>query len=439
MASDIFDKVEISKQEDIFDTVSAQPKSEEQIDVTGDSEQVSEETFMGELPRRLGQYGTRFLEGFAGAPGEIQSLGSESMKWLSEKFGGPVSEEEFARRKEVVKGAPSPLPEEARLPTTEDLRETGKSFLGERFEPKGKVEEAFGETAEDIGSLLFPLGGKVKLLRPALVGLGSNAVKAGVGAVGGGEKAQTYAKLGAMFLSNLLGKGSARKLGKDLYAEAEKALPEGTKVSANKLGKNILKLEQRLAKGGSNPSKTPVQTKVNEIKAKIKNGKIDISELQEFKRDVNDVSSALYDLPKDVKGRLRSNFNALRNDLRETINEYGKKNPKFLDSWNKAEEVHSAIAQSKKARNFISKVLKKNIPLSGASALYVAFNFASPLAKAAVSVAAVTIAGETAAKIWKSPTIRKHYMNVIKGAMKESSAAVSKNLHKLNKELEEAD
>ena len=129
----------------------------------------------------------------------------------------------------------------------------------------------------------------------------------------------------------------------------------------------------------------------------------------------------------------------MRNSLKETIYEYGEQNPKFVDTWKKAEEVDGAIKQSAKAKNFIINSFKKHphlsTTISGAVLVPLGLTVGAKGLLMAPPAAIANYGAELGYRILKSPTLRKHYLNTIKSAIKEETPAVIKNISALDKEM----
>lgn len=448
MSSDIFDTIDLPEQQmqtsgDIFDSVEFEdaPQQQQKPGILG---QVGSALGVGALSvipgatRQVARAASRVGETALGLPGDIKGIADMAVDYIGSKVGLPTGDEIARRQKERTGRGPM-----LDLPTSSRLNEFMNSSFGGYLAPQNGGEQFVDDVVSDATALMLgrkvPASGgaiskAVKMAKPLFTSIGANIAKEATGALGGGVKSQTAAKIGTMFLTDLIGRPSVKSLSKELYRDAAAKLPEGATVEAGALERNLTGLEKRLAKGGSTPSKTPVQTKISEIRSKIKDGKISVDELQEFKRDVNEISSSLYDLPKDVKAKLRSNVNELRSGIKSTIKDYGKENPAFLETWNEAEEVHSAIQQSSKARSAISKAIKDNKKFSLAT--LGALGVTAPKTIALGIPGAVGLMGsEFVSKIMKSPTIRKHYKSVINSALKEESASLAKNLTALDRSM----
>lgn len=396
------------------------------------------------IGRQIGRSGARVAETVIGAPrafGEFLEglVPEEKLKSIAGKVGLRKPAEKALEL--TKKFAPYKL-----FPKSEDIRENVTNFLfGKKLEPKNKWEEKADTLISDFAALAIPLpGNHLKVLKPALLALGGNAVAEGVGQIGGTEKQKAYAKIGTILAGSMINPKSAEKLKDSLYKQAREAKPADADVVANTLVKRANEFEKQLLKGDpSVVSKKKSLSLIKEIKDKVKNNKINVDELEEFKRNINEARSGLYDEFKaDKLGRktAKRNLDHVSKLVDDTLNEYGKTNPEWESFYRPANEVHGAIAQSKRVRNFIGKVGKKYgmhtiLPALGIGHFGGSSAIAS-LVSAAAAGTAIVGGGELIAKFAKSLTLQKHYMNLVNSALKEDVIAVHENLKKLKKELE---
>ena len=434
MSSDIFDSV-FEEQNfganihdgDVFDSIN--------IDTKQQPSKLSErlvrrgnQSFLRGDDRQILRSLSRYGETIAGMPGDIEELAMTGGDFLLDKLG--LSK---------YKSEPSFI-----LPTSSDLTGIMNKATGGFLEPQTSGERFSDEIIKDAAALF--LGNKIptkggaiyktfKSVKPFLVSLGSNLAKEGAALLGASPVVQETVKLGTMFLSSLANKPSVNNLKENLYKDARSKLPKGAEVSAKRLQKNLSILEEKLLEGGDAASKSQVKTKISEINGKIKDGKISIKELQAFKQDVNEITAGISDT-KNTKLKLKSNVNELRKNLRSSISEYGKENPAFIESWNKAEEVHGAISQSQKVRDTILSSLKQNPKLSLIGATGLGIKTGGAAVPALAGAGATMLTGEFIAKAMKSPTIRKHYGKVLASALKDNTPVLTRNLYALNRAVE---
>lgn len=401
------------------------------------------ESLGANIARQAGRTGARVAETVLGAPRALGEFGESLIpeKTLikgAEKIG--LGEGAKTLLELTKKFSPHKL-----FPKSEDIRENvTKHLFGEKLEPKNEWEKKADTLVSDFAALAIPLpGAQMKVLKPALLAAGGNIASEVIGQVGGTEKQKAYGKLGTILAGSMINPKSAEKLKDSLYAQAREAKPVDAKVTANTLVKKTNDFEKQLLKGDpSAGSKKKTLSLIKEIKDKVKNNKIDVDELEEFKRNINEARSGLYEEFKiDKVGRksAKRNLDHVSNLIDDTLKEYGKTNPEWEAFYRPANEVHGAIAQSKRVRNWVGKNAKKIgfLPLLAEMGLY--HYGGAPAAGAAAlagGAAAVGFVGsEIGARIMKSPTLRKHYMNVVNSALREDVVAVHENLKRLDSEM----
>jgi hypothetical protein len=404
-----------------------------------------QENLVENIARQVGRTGARVAETALGTPrafGELleSAIPEERVKRLAGKVGlrEPVEKGyEFAK-----KYAPYKL-----FPKSEDVRDFFKFISGGKTEPKNEWEAKTDELISDFAALALPVpGAKFKVLKPALLALGGNIASEAVGRLGGGEKEKTYAKLGTILTGSMINPRAAENLKNDLYSQARQSRPADAQISAKNLVKNSESFEKELLKGDPGAtSKRKSLDLIKDIKAKTKSGKINVDELEQFKIDINEARTGLYETFKSDKvGRKRAkrNLDTLSKFIDKSLTEYGKENPEWEAFYRPANEVHGAIAESKKARNFILRLMKKYghhalLPLVGAGHLVGAAQTLEGVAATAGLGAAAVAGGEIIAKIKKSPSLTKLYVTLINSALKEDAVAVEQILKKMEKELED--
>lgn len=414
--------------------------SREEINEFLSKQKQPKEALEANIGRQVGRTGARIAETVLGAP---RALGEFGEMLVPEKLITKGAEK-IGLKEPVEKGfelakkyAPYKL-----FPKSEDIRKNVTKYLfGEKLEPKNKWESKADEVISDFAALAIPLPGtQLKLLKPALLAAGGNIASEVVGNIGGSEKQKTYAKLGTILAGSMINPKSAEKLKDSLYAQAREAKPADASVTAKNLLKKTNDFEKQLLKGDpSASSKKKSLSLIKEIKDKVKNNEINVDELEEFKRNINEARSGLYEEFKvDKVGRksAKRNLDHVSKLVDDTLNEYGKTNPEWEAFYRPANEVHGAIAQSKRVRHWLAGNIKKIgfAPLLAEMGLYHLGGF--PATAAATGAGAAGFVGaEIASRFMKSPTLRKHYMNVVNSALKEDAIAVHENLKRLDEAL----
>lgn len=382
-----------------------------------------------EEARHVARSAARAIETVAGYVGDISETPARLAKYAIEKVSGknyPEVEEAF----NIAKAITSP----SRLPTSDEIREQTKKIGEGYLEPKSEGEELSDQLVSDFSSLAIPVKGKIPFLRSLGIALGSNLAEKGAEALGAGEEGKTATKIGSAFLLSAFKPNGAKKYADNLYADAKKLVPDGATVPANNLIKESIALKKQLKTGGSASYKTPALTKVEELQKKIKNGRIPVNELTEFKIDINKARSGLYgDLTLDKSGRAiaKRNLDAAAKIVDNGLKEYGHANPAWEKAYRPANEVYGAIEQSKKVGNSIQRIIKQ-YPHSSGAILAAELFLAPKTIPIAVGGLGALKAGELVARIAKSKTLQKYYTEVVNAALKDDSALMIKYLNKLD-------
>ena len=411
------------------------------------SQEKESESIPENINRQLLRTGARGAETILGAP---RALG-EFLESIVPEKAIAAGAEKIGLKEPVEKGfelakkyAPYKL-----LPKSEDIRENiTKKLFGEHLEPKNEWERKADETVSDFAALALPLpGSQLKVLKPALLAMGGNIASDVIGRMGGSEKEKTYAKLGTFLVGSMINPKAAETLKNDLYAQARSARPANAMVDAHNLRRNVRNYKSDLLKGGTAPYKEASLKKLDEIEKAAQSGDINVEELEKFKISINSMRSGLYEEFKGNKpGRklAKSSLDEVSKIVDKGLDVYGISNPQWEAFYRPANEVHGAIAQSQKVRNFLGRIGKKYghhaiLPLLGIGhTAGAAATLGSTLATGAVGTGAV-MGGEIIAKFAKSPTIRKLYTNLITSALKQDVIATEENFRKLEKELEKED
>lgn len=409
-------------------------------------EKFGQESIGSNIGRQIGRSGARIAETVLGAPRAIGEFGEmlvpeELLKKGAEKIGlrEPVEKGlEFAKEY-----APYKL-----FPKSEDVKEFNKFLFGKKVEPKNKWEERSDELISDFSALALPLpGSQLKFLKPALLAAGGNIASEIVGKFKGSEKEKTYAKLGTFLVGSLINPKSAEKFKNILYEEARSKIPEGATVSSTSLENTINTLEHDLRKGGIAGSDKEALQKIADIRSEMQGAQIPVDSLDRLKVKINEAKAGIYSQLAGNKPGIKSakrNLESVGKSVDDALKLYGKQNPEWEALYRPANEVHGAIAQSHKVRNMIGRVAKKFghhavLPIFGISHLAGPLHTLEGLATTGIAGTAILTGGEIGARIWKSKTLRKLYMNTINSALKDDAVAIEQNLNRMEKALEKED
>lgn len=340
---------------------------------------------------------------------------------------------------------------ETNLPTSKSLREKSEKYSLGYTKPKTDFEERGGELLQDIASFMLPGSGKYNFVRNIGIPVVANLAKEGI-KYSGNEKLGEAAKIGTMVVLDLMSlrNGGAKKYAGELFNQSEKLIPEGTALKSPTFEKSLLNLEKSLSSGGSAPSKEKALKKVSEIQSKMNNGEIEVKELIDFRKSINEIKSELggfeVQLPKHIKKKAIANLDLVKNEVVKSLDEYGSKfNPEFHKLNRSANESWAAYENSDRIANFIKKNVSKAIKSTAVKTLfglsgvgvYMYPAAAAKLGASAIPLYAAHESYKVLHQVMKSPTLRKYYGNILKGAASGNASQVSKNIKALDKEFEE--
>jgi len=393
----------------------------------------SSPSFISEVGRHTLRTGSRIAESVLGLPSDVLQAGQLGARQL-EKMAGKLRE----------KIGLSPLKSGIKkpgLPGSDDLRELSTRIFGEKVLPQSETESFIDNIVADAAVLAIPIKGKIPFLRSLGTALAGNLASKGAEKAGIGEKGQAAAKMGAFFLSGLSGKGTVKKYWNEQYKLAEESIPSKARMDAKKLERDLDILAFNLKKGGiETPSQRFVEKPLKELKKIIHNGKIGVEDAVKAKQKINELRSGLFD---EVKGRpgqkyARTKINDISHFLDESLDKYGKNNPKFYKHYKSANEAYGGYQQSKRVGDWISRAIPGGKMGKGSLILLEAIFKPTSLKKTLPAVAAFT-GGELLTRMFKNPTLRRFYGNLMKDAINENKTGFLKNLKYIEREIEKTD
>lgn len=387
------------------------------------------------------RHGARTLSNLAtrtvGLPGDIFSL-------INEFIAKPATE--FATGKEGVPYEETLLGKA--LPTTESHRKGMEEVTGEFLKPQNKIEKFADDVIEDTALLLNPssmISKGTKKIAPLFKSfaksLGANVAGETVKEFRGSETQGDFTKLGSLLFLSFIDQPSAAKQVAKLYEAAQSKLPKNATVNAAPLSKDLQSLENQITKGRPLENLAPpekfVVDQISKSKNLIKNGQINVEQAIAQKRSLYKELTTLYkEVPKIAEQKNVKNLaKQIGNYLNKTVEEYGKKNPKFYKDYKDADQAFGTLAQS----NFLSNWIDNNVvqhPLTTGLLHLLGVPFAS--IGGAASGAIVPYYGiKLGNRIMKSPVLRKIYGNTLKAAAKEDARSFNKYLKQLDDGLQE--
>lgn len=416
---------------DIFDQISLEetPKG----DIFDQIEYSPGKTKIPEVGRHVARTGSRIVESLAGLPGDIlrtAELGARGVEKTGEKIREKIGLSPL--KKEPIKSKT--------LPGSENIKEFSTKLFGETVLPQSKTEAFIDDIVSDAAVLAVPFKGKIPFVKSIGTAIAANTASKGAEKLGAREGGQAAAKIGTFFLSGLTGKGNVKKFWKNQYKLADEAVPVGEELRAFKLERNLDNLEDTLLQGLDTPSQQAVLKPLRQLRSKIKDGILSVKEAIASKISLNELRESLFEEVKGRTGRkgARNKLNDISHFLDNALEEYGKQNPKFYKHYNAAQEAYSGFQQSKKVANWISRV----IPFGkmGKTSLLLAEALFKPATLPATGAAYVAFkSGELLTRMFKNPTLRKYYGNLVKSSINENKSGFLKNLHKMEQEIKKND
>ena len=387
------------------------PKKKEEFPEEGEND------LEREIERNIAQGTSRIGETVLGMPGDLYSFAKSI----------------FGYNPETV------------LPTSEKLRKFSEEASLGYTKPKNEFEEKSGEALQDIASFMIPGSNKYNLVRNIGIPIVANLAKEGI-KYSGSEKLGNAAKIGTMITLDLMNHraGGAKKYASGLFNESEKMIPKGEILKSSTLEKSLLNLEKSLESGGSAPSKEKALKKISEIQSKMKNGEIEVQELVDFRKAINEIKYELggyeVQLPKAIKKKAIANLDHVKSKVISALDEYGtKQNPEFGKLNKSANEAYAAYESSDKMASFLKKHISTKNPaiktLLGLGGVYAFPGIATKTAIAAPFAFGAYEGYKILHQVIQSPTLRKFYGNILKGASSGNASQVSKNVKSLEKEL----
>ncbi len=400
-----------------------------------------------EIGRFAARTASRIGETVVGLPGDIIQLERSVRRNIQDQLSKIIPEmPEFIKEdpvRKLIQKSPDLL---GKLPTSEELKQFSSDLTNQFTDPQGTLEE-FGDEIVSLGTSLLMPAGIPKKISTVLKALGkatlAKGARKGAELYGAGEGLQTATEIGTLFLTGMIGKPIANAFVSDKYEKARRAIPKGTMVNTGKLSQDLKKVDAELAKGIKTNTKSEVRSALQELESKASGGSMEVEEVVQSYHDLNERMSSkkLFDeLGTSERRRLKSRYDLVKKEVGKNLKEYGKHNPEFLKEWQEANQAYGTIEQSKKVSNWLSSKANK-IPrhLVGAAAFEIFTGkpvIAAEILGAGGLAASGVKTGEILYRIANSPSLRKHYLDVIESITKENLPATIRSLEKLNRGLE---
>ena len=387
-----------------------------------------ESGFLNESVRHVARTASRIGETLVGMPGDVINM----VEWLGSKL--PKGPKFLEREPNFIEKAGKTFLKS--FPTSSDIKKKSSELTNGFTDPQSAAEE-FGDSIVELSSSLL-VGkdpSKIKnLLSAAAKASGAKGASKVSEKLGAGEGGQFASEIGTLWLMGLKNQKMADRFVGDKFKKAKALIPKKAMVNTSNLTSRLESLENELSKGISTPSKNEIKSAISELKSKVSGGSYPAQDLVESYHNINERmnSKGLFgDLDKTEKKNLQFRYGKLKDVISKEINEYGKRNPKFLKEWREANEGYATIQDSKKFTRFLESHIGK-LPRRIAEGIVIEAFLGHPQLASGTAASFVGIkTGEVLYRVAKSPTLRSHYINVVKSAGEENLPAMIRSLSKL--------
>ncbi len=407
-------------------------------------EEFPEETKFDSLLRQSAQYASRAIERIGGFIPDTKNFLSDLIIDSYEKAGVALGEGE--KQREAPEWLQSALGRNKKMemtgnitsgPTSSKLKEFSEKATKGYTKPRSYAEEKIGNVVGDISSSL--LGGNKSIKNNLLVPIGANMVESALETMGFDKEKQTFGKLGSWFLLGTAANANANKYVSKMQQDARNSLAPNTPTNLNTLGRELRPLNRKWI--SNDPRSQSAQNHINSILTDLKNGKASVEDLMERISAINaeiDLKNGFdYSMktPSKVKKAEIKNLNELKGSLYSAIEDSTKNQPGFFKNFMDAQTAHASVAQSNKWVEFVKKHYGKFT--SAGLASLVGGLYVDPTLTAIGSVGLLGLhkGAQVAIRMYKSPILRKYYLNSIKAVANDNVPVFIQNMQKLDSEL----
>lgn len=402
------------------------------------------------VAREVGRHATRLTsrvgETIGGFPGGSVQLAKAAGDWLENKVPLPSFLKGTEKANAVQKYGQQLI---EKLPTSEDLKQLTSKITNGFTDPQSAAEQ-FGDDIIELATVLYGDKSKApakaqKVVTNTLIAVGkafgAKTSKEVAKAYGVGEKGQFFAEMGTLGLMSLINVKMAREYANDKISKAREMIPPNQMINTNKLTQSLDTLEAELSKGLSTATKNEVKGAVSEIKGKVSGGAYPAGEVLDIIHDVNERMSSkkLFDeLSSTEKRKLQFRYNKLKTPLFETASQISNTQPEAYKLWLEGMEASATVKQSQRATRFLERHVGK-LPAKVGQGIAIELFLGQPQAAMATAGAFAALkGGELMYRVMNSPSLRKHYTNILTAATKENIPAMTKELTALENGLQKS-
>ncbi len=311
------------------------------------------------------------------------------------------------------------------------------------LKPKNSVEKFANDLGQDITSLFLPsrymrVAGRLanavpSLIKSTAVALGAGLVGEGVKQWSGDEQKGNMAKSGSMLLFNMFNPGGAREIERNLYQQRDRLLPAGARVNTNRLSTDLTRrrndiLGNRHVQDLSENERFVIN-EIDKVLRNVQGGTVEVADIVRMRRSLYDsLEGSVYNAPPgETRRALRRMAEPIGGDLNQTLDLYGRTNPRWLQAQRSADQAHGAIQGS----NFVSRIIKNHVSPGSISPALMHLLVGVPAGAGAIIPYAATKVGY---QTLRSPELRRHYANVVRNALQGNIPEMQKNIQKLDEQ-----
>lgn len=404
-------------------------------------QKLQDEELDPEIERHLARLTSRGLEQIVGAPGNLRDLAYAVKDIYKEKGVLPnvkglnklkmpelKEPEAFKKFEEAIPIAKTVSTLLGYLPTSKDIKKFSEEKSQGFTSPQGDIEKIGDEVFENIVASALPGQGPRNIWRNIAAPIAGIMGKEAIKHIGGGEKSQALTQLGLNIAIPLMA-GNAPQLNRDVWNNVRRNVPN-VNIQTTSLLQRARDLRARIQRGLGSRSENQATRTLDNLIEKFERGQISADELMASNISLNEIVG-----DPELFGRGGHLFEEMRGMIRDGMEQVGQHAPEWYQEWQRANEIHGAIANS----NYIANTIRNHAePLvsEGARALFHAA--AHGTAKAAGAVPPIYLiykGAQVMNRMASSPQLMQYYTQVLTNSLRGNVAMTAASLEKLDQAL----
>lgn len=391
--------------------------------------------------------GARIGEAILGAPGNLKKGLGQSFSQLNEEFNLPPYDPSGLGQYEEGSVGESifnpPTSHELRKGKTKEYAQQTKGNP-EYYEPRGNIEEAAGEFAQDVTNMFLPGTRGFGLLTRLGAPLVSNAAKFLTKKLSGDEKLAENVKQGTSLIATIAGLSNPMQMAQQRISQSRQIVPETAAFNAQNLANNFMPLYTKLNRGFRNiPSKSKLRSNLDDFASQIQPGnQMSTHSLMDAVDNINELINEAkgFDIPKATRPQMLKNLNEAKTVLRKEVRDQLKQYPEALELYNTGYEAAAVMHRSEAINNALEKYAGKKLASIGLKVLFPALAGAGKLINGGFlfgpGLGATYKTGQILYRVANSPTLARYYQNIIRRAEVGNIAAMSKSITSFDKGID---